>query len=101
MKAISINQPVMKRLQEAILSSKKNPVTLTKDGEPFAVIQSYEEYVASKRAVPYHVAKILSEQFPLRGKEASEALGKFFDSVGSAARDDGLTEEDIIRMLNE
>lgn len=92
---------VLKTIQEAILASQEKPVIITMDGKPFSVIQSYDDYISGRKSLSYHVAKLLSEHFPLRGKEASEALGKFFESVGSAARDDGLTEEDIMNMLNE
>jgi hypothetical protein len=39
-----------------------------------AVVLSYEDYQASTQTIPFHVATLISESYPLRGKEAGDFM---------------------------
>jgi prevent-host-death family protein len=82
-------------------TSQRAPVVVTRRGRPVAVVQSYKEYQAEHAFLPAHVAKWISEHYPLRGQDASNALGEHFASLGPMASADGLTEADVMRMLDE
>ena len=53
-------------------SAQREPVTITRHGRPFAVVQAYQDYQASHAAMPVEIAKMISENFPLRGKNARD-----------------------------
>ena len=82
-------------------TSQRQPVAVTRHGRPVAVVQSYEDYVASTQALPAHVARWLSENYPLRGQEAAESMRKHLASLPNLAAKDGLSEGDVARLLNE
>jgi prevent-host-death family protein len=82
-------------------ASQRQPVTVTRHGRPVAVVLSYEDYVQRTQSIPFEVAKLISEGAPLRGQEAGEALRKHFSSANNRAAEEGLTDEDVVRMLNE
>ena len=82
-------------------SSQRQPVTVTRRGRPVAVVLSYEDYIQKKKTIPYEVFKFISENFPLRGKEAGDSMRAALASMGNLAEKEGLTEEDVMRMLNE
>ena len=81
-------------------ASQKQPVIVTRRGRPVAVVLSYEDYIKSKKTIPYEVFKFISENYPLRGKEAGDSMRAAIASMGNLAEKDGLTEEDVARMLN-
>ena len=66
-----------------------------------AVVQSYEDYKASTQTIPLHVAALISENYPLLGQDAGEAMRLHLGKMSNKAADDGLTEDDVMRMLNE
>lgn len=74
---------------------------MTRPGRPVALVLSYEDYIQRKKTIPYEFALLISQNFPLRGKEARDALQAHFDTAANKAAEDGLTEEDVTRMLNE
>lgn len=82
-------------------SSQRQPVTITRRGRPVVVVQSYEDYIASKNTIPSHVAKIISEQYPLQGADAAHAMHTQLASMDNRAAEEGLTEDDVMRILNE
>lgn len=82
-------------------SSQRQPITITRRGRPVAVIQSYEDYTASKNTIPYHVAQLISAQYPLQGTDAAHAMRTQLASMGNRAAEEGLSEDDVMRMLNE
>ena len=48
-----------------------------------------------------HMAKFISENFPLRGKDAGNALRRYFAGVVSPAAQAQMTEDDVMQMLND
>jgi prevent-host-death family protein len=82
-------------------ASQRQPVTVTRRGRPVAVVLSYEDYVQRSKTIPFEVAKFISEGFPLRGQEAAASLKQRLATLSNRAAEDGLTEADVIRMLNE
>lgn len=81
-------------------ASQRQPVTVTRRGRPVAVVLSYEDYVQRTKTIPFEVAKLISEGFPLRGQEAAASLKQRLDALSNRAAEDGLTEADVLRMLN-
>jgi hypothetical protein len=47
------------------------------------------------------VAALISENYPLRGKEAGDSMRQHLAKMSNKAADEGLTEDDLTRMLNE
>ena len=82
-------------------ASQRQPVTVTRRGRPVAVVLSYEDYQASMQTIPFQVAKLISQNHPLRGKEAGESMRQHLAKLSNQAAEEGLTEADITRMLNE
>ena len=70
-------------------------------GRPVAVVQSYEDYMAGQNTIPLHIAELISETYPLRGKEAANAMRRHLSQMSNGAAQEGLTEADVNRMLNE
>lgn len=82
-------------------SSQREPITITRHGRPIAVIQAYQDYQSAAHLPTLEMAKFFSENFPLRGKEAGDALRRYFAGVTSPAEKEGLSEGDVMQMLNE
>jgi len=82
-------------------ASQRQPVTVTRRGRPVMVTMSYEDYIQRTKTIPYEVFKLISTNFPLRGQEAADAMRSMLDSLPNTAAEEGLTEEDVMRMLNE
>lgn len=82
-------------------TSQRQPIAITRRGRPVAVVLSYEDYQATTQTIPFHVAALISENYPLRGKEASDSVRLHLSKMGNKAAEEGLTEDDVMRMLNE
>jgi prevent-host-death family protein len=82
-------------------ASQRQPVTVTRHGRPVAVVLSYEDYQAATQTIPFHVATLISENYPLRGKEAVDSMRLHLSKMNNQAAKDGLSEDDVMRMLNE
>jgi len=82
-------------------ASQRQPVTVTRHGRPVAVVMSYEDYQTSTQTIPPHVAALISESHPLRGKVAGDAMREHLATMGNQAAEESLTQDDITRMLNE
>ena len=84
-------------------TSQRQPVTITRRGRPVAVVLSFEDYQAqvNSQTIPWNVATLISQTHPLRGKEAGQAMRAHLASMGNQAGQEGLTEADIARMLND
>ncbi len=82
-------------------ASQRQPVAVTRRGRPVAVVLSYEDYQASTQTIPLHVAKLISESYPLRGREAADSMQLHLTKMSNQAANDGLTEDDVMHMLNE
>jgi prevent-host-death family protein len=82
-------------------ASQRQPVTVTRRGRPVAVVLSYEDYIQRSKTIPFEVVKFISENFPLRGKNAADALRQQLASMGNRAADEGLTEQDVMRWVDD
>lgn len=82
-------------------ASQRQPVAVTRRGRPVAVVLSYEDYQASMQTIPLHVAELISESYPLRGKQAADSMRQHLAKMSNQAAQDGLTEADVMQMLND
>lgn len=82
-------------------SSQREPVTITRRGRPVAVVQAYADYERSRQLPTTQMAQFLSKNFPLRGKEAGDALRRLLSQAVAPAEQEGLTEADVMQLLNE
>jgi len=82
-------------------TSQRQPVAITRRGRPVAVVISYEDYQASTQTIPFHVAALISESYPLRGKEAADSMRLHLSKMSRQATTDGLSEDDVMRLLDE
>lgn len=82
-------------------TSQRQPVAVTRHGRPVAVVLSYEDYMASSQTIPFQVASLIAETYPLRGQQAGDAMRAHLAKLSNLAGKDGLTEADVTRMLNE
>jgi hypothetical protein len=55
----------------------------------------------STQTIPFHVATLISESYPLRGKEAGDSMREHLAKMSNQAAKDGLSEEEITLMLIE
>lgn len=62
-------------------TSRRQPVAVTRRGRPVAVVMSHEDYQAMTQTIPFHVTALIAESYPLRGKDAVDAIRMCF-SVG-------------------
>jgi hypothetical protein len=62
---------------------------------------SYEDYQATTQTIPFHVAALISESYPLRGKDAGDSMRLHLAKMSNAAAEEGLTEDAVMRVLNE
>lgn len=81
-------------------TSQRQPVAITRRGRPVAVVLSYEDYQATTQTIPFHVAALISESYPLRGKDAGDSMRLHLSKMGNNAAQEGLTEDTVMRMLN-
>ncbi|NBT56688.1 MAG: type II toxin-antitoxin system prevent-host-death family antitoxin [Betaproteobacteria bacterium] len=82
-------------------ASQRQPIAVTRRGRPVAVVLSYEDYKATTQTIPLHVAALISENYALRGKDAGEAMRQHLGKMSNQAAEEGLTEDDVTRLLNE
>ena len=76
-------------------SSQREPIVITRRGRPVSVVTSYQDYQRESQVIPYLVAKMISETYPLRGKEAGDAMRKHLSTMSTLAEEEGLTEDDV------
>lgn len=82
-------------------ASQRQPIAVTRRGRPVAVVLSYEDYQASTQTLPFHVAELISQNYPLRGKEAGDAMRLHLSKMSNKAAEEGLTEDSVMRLVNE
>jgi antitoxin Phd len=82
-------------------SSQREPVTITRRGRPVAVVVSYQDFQKESQAIGYQAAKYISNNYPLRGQVAADALRQSLSEMPQYAEQEGLTEADIARMADE
>jgi hypothetical protein len=51
--------------------------------------------------LPFNIATLISENYPLRGKEAGDSMRDHLAKMSNQAANDGLKEEEISRILSE
>jgi prevent-host-death family protein len=68
---ISVSQ-ARNRLSQVLDDAQKEPITITRHGEPVAVILSYEEYKRLNEVKAYLKILSLSQQLDDRGVTAAE-----------------------------
>lgn len=81
-------------------ASQRQPVTVTRHGRPVAVVISYEEYTQRAKTIPYEVAKLISESYPLRGQDAAASVRQHLAGMSNRAAEEGLTEDDVSRLID-
>ncbi len=89
------------QFRQLIDASQRQPVTVTRRGRPVAVVLSYEHYQATSQTIPLHVAALISENYPLRDKDAGASMRFHLCKMRNTAAEDGLAEDTVMRMLNE
>jgi len=89
------------QFRQLIDASQRQPVTVTRRGRPVAVVLSYEHYQATTQIIPFHVAALISENYPLRDKDAGASMRLHLSTMSDIAAQDGLAEDTVMRMLNE
>jgi prevent-host-death family protein len=82
-------------------SSQREPVAVTRRGRPIAVVVSYADYAARNKTIPFHVAKLIADTAPLRGLAAGHAMRTHLATLGTKAETAGLTENDVMQLLND
>ncbi len=60
-----------------------------------------ETAIVDVNAIKGPVAALISENYPLRGKGAGDSMRQHLAKMSNKAADEGLTEDDVTRMLNE
>ena len=53
------------------------------------------------RTIPFQVAILVSQNYPLRGKEAGDSMRQHLAKISIKAAEEGLTKADVRRMLHE
>lgn len=82
---------------ELIDTSQREPVLITRRGRPASFVMSA---AADPETLRYEFTRLMSELFPLRGKEGVAELRRATKSVGERAKQDGLTEKKLNALLN-
>ena len=82
-------------------TSQRQPVVVTRRGRPVAVVMSYEDFEAKTQTIPFDVAALISESYPKRGKDAGDSMRLHLTKMCNKAAEEGITEDAVIRMLNE
>ena len=78
-------------------ASQREPVVVTRRGRPVSVMISVHDLLN----LPFSVVKAMSELSPLRGEEAARAMEETLSKSGSLDVQDGLTEDDVTRLVHE
>ncbi len=81
-------------------SSQREPVTITRRGRPVAVVLSYQDFQQDAQGLSYQAAKFISENYPLQGKTAADAMRRSLANMPPLAEQEGLTDADIARIAN-
>jgi prevent-host-death family protein len=78
-------------------ASQRMPVIITRHGRPVSVVTSYQD----AQTIPFHIAQMISENYPLQGKAAGDAMRSTLSQMSDLAEREGLTEADISRIVYE
>jgi|GEM_PF-3234364 len=96
MQAIAAQQ-AQSRLGELLETAQHEPVLITQQGQPATLLLSPADDIA---ALQRQFARALSELAPLRGAAAQEHLHQVLAGLGGQAEKEGLTEQDVQRMID-
>jgi antitoxin (DNA-binding transcriptional repressor) of toxin-antitoxin stability system len=79
-------------------SSQREAVIITRRGRPCSAVISG---MGNPRTALTQFLKTMSVLHPLRGDEAQKAIEQTFSLFGDQAEKDGLTEDDVTRLVHE
>jgi len=65
------------------------------------IVMSVMTVSMNMRTIPFQVAILVSENYPLRGKEAGDSMRQHLAKISNKAVEEGLTEADVRHMLHE
>lgn len=85
------------RFGELLDTSQREPVLITRRGRPVSLVLSPANDV---QALQMQFAKALSELAPLRGSAAAAEMRRVMEGLGDQARAEGLTEQDVQRIID-
>ncbi|MCO5119953.1 MAG: type II toxin-antitoxin system Phd/YefM family antitoxin [Burkholderiaceae bacterium] len=86
------------RFGELLDTAQREPVIITRRGRPVSLVLSP---VNDIDALQRQFARALSELAPLRGAAAAAELQRSMAGLGEQARREGLTEQDVQRLVDE
>jgi prevent-host-death family protein len=86
------------RFGEMLDTAQREPVIITRRGRPVSLVLSP---VNDIDALQRQFASALSELTPLRGAAAAAELQRSMAGMGEQARREGLTEQDVQRIVDE
>ncbi|MBW7900391.1 MAG: type II toxin-antitoxin system Phd/YefM family antitoxin [Rhodocyclaceae bacterium] len=86
------------RFGELLDTAQREPVLITRRGRPVSLVLSPVNDIA---ALQRQFARALSELAPLRGVEAAAELQRSMAGLGEQARQEGLTEQDVQRLIDK
>ena len=83
-----------------------HPIVLMKFGSIIEdvqsfVVQSFVEFLMRIKTIPFHVATLIAESYPLRGADAEKSMQSHFAKMTDNAAKSGLTEQRVNAMLND
>lgn len=79
-------------------NSQREAIIITRRGRPFSAVISD---MGNPKSAMAQFLMAMSELSPLRGEDAQKATKQTFDAIGNSAEQDGLTENDINRLVHE
>lgn len=79
-------------------SSQREAIIITRRGRPYSAVISD---MGNPKAALSQFLMAMSELSPLRGEAAQKITKQVFDAIESNAEQDGLTENDITRLVHE
>ncbi|MFT3815804.1 MAG: type II toxin-antitoxin system prevent-host-death family antitoxin [Acidovorax sp.] len=83
---------------ELLDTSQREPVLITRRGRPVSLVLSPVNDLA---ALQRQFARALGELAPLRGAAAESELRRSLEGLGEQAIREGLTEQDVQRLIDE
>jgi len=83
---------------ELLDTSQHEPILITRHGQPASLMLSPANDLP---ALQRQFARALSELAPLRGAAAKSEIRRTLASLGGPAAREGLSEQDIQRMIDE
>lgn len=79
-------------------TSQREAVIITRRGRPCSAVISD---MGNPRNALAQFLMAMSALHPLRGEEAQNAIANMFSLIGDQAEKDGLTEDDVTRLVHE